>query len=362
MRAACLVDNHRDLVITDVRIDQPAPREVLVRTAAVGVCHSDLHLLDGTLQRPRPMVLGHEAAGVVEAVGSAVTDFAVGDHVVTCLVVPCGECRRCLAGEQHLCANTAATRRPAGDAPRIANGAQAVGQMAAVGALAERMLVHEHALTTVPADMPLHLAALLGCAVVTGLGSVLNVAQVQPGQSVAVIGCGGIGLAIVQGARIAGASTIIAVDVSAEKLTLAGKLGATHVVNAAGFDPVAEVLAHCHGGVDHAFEAIGRPATVQQALAMVAAGRSAYVVGLLPDGGAVTVGADTLRAAKRLEGVFMGSTQPRRDIPAYVKYWRDGALDLQSMVSATLTLDQVNEGFAALAEGRVARAVVVFEP
>jgi S-(hydroxymethyl)glutathione dehydrogenase / alcohol dehydrogenase len=359
MRAACLLDDHRALTIDDVEIDNPRGHEVLIRTRAVGLCHSDLHVLDGTLARPRPMVLGHEAAGIVTAVGANVTGVAVGQHVVTCLVMGCGSCRPCNGGEQHLCADPAATRRLAGEPPRMQRHGIPVGQMANVGALGEQMLVDERALVVVPDTMPSHLAALLGCAVVTGLGSVFNVARVQPCDTVAVIGCGGIGLAIVQAARIAGASTIVAVDVSEGKLELARRLGATDVVDASQTEPVSAVT-RLTGGADHVFEAVGRSSTVTQALGMVARGRTVHVVGILADGAEVIMSSADLRAGKRLAGVFMGSTRPRLDIPRYVTLWERGLLDLDSMVSDILTLDDVNAGFEALAAGSVARAVISF--
>jgi S-(hydroxymethyl)glutathione dehydrogenase / alcohol dehydrogenase len=359
MRAACLLVDHRNLTVHDIEIDQPGPHEVLIRTSAVGLCHSDLHVLDGSLVRPRPMVLGHEAAGVIEAIGSNVRGLTVGQSVVTCLVMGCGSCGPCERGEPHLCADPSATRRPPGAVARLSARGEAIGQMANVGALGEQILVDERAVIGVPSNMPPRLAALLGCAVVTGLGSVFNVARVQPCETVAVIGCGGIGLAIVQGARIAGASRIIAVDVSAEKLELARKLGATDVVDASTIDPVSAVV-QLTGGVDHAFEAVGRPATVEQAIAMVAKGRTAYVVGMLPDQASITMSSADLRACKSVVGVFMGSARPRFDIPRYVELWQRGLLDLESMVSDVLTLDQVNEGFEALARGGVTRAVIDF--
>jgi S-(hydroxymethyl)glutathione dehydrogenase/alcohol dehydrogenase len=228
--------------------------------------------------------------------------------------------------------------------------------MANIGALADFALVDERALTVIDNDIPSSLAAIVGCAVVTGLGAVLNVAEVQRGQTVAVIGCGGVGLNVVQGARIAGASRIIAVDVAPKKLELARSLGATDVIDASAVDPVAAVVAL--GGVDHAFEVIGRQATVAQALAVAKNGGAAYVVGVLSDDATLTVPALDFRRGKRLVGVFMGATEPRRDIPRYIQLWRDGQLDLETLVSQVLPLEQVNEGFAAMLRGEVARTVI----
>jgi S-(hydroxymethyl)glutathione dehydrogenase/alcohol dehydrogenase len=328
-----------------------------VRTQAVGLCHSDLHVIDGSLVRPRPIVLGHEAAGVVEAVGPDVTSVSVGASVVTCLVMPCGACARCRAGEEHLCADPAATLRGGDGRARLELDGTPVAQMAGIGALGERIIVDERAVVAVPSRVPSELAAVLGCAIVTGLGAVLNVANVRPGERVAVIGCGGIGLAIVQGARIAGAGEIAAIDIADTKLELARQLGATSLATAADLDAVQTVT----GTIDHAFEAVGRPATMELAVELAAPGRSAYAVGILPEGSAVTLPAKALRRGKRLVGVFMGSTRPQRDIPRYVELWERGDLDLASMVSDQLPLEAVNDGFAALARGEVARAVVRFD-
>ena len=364
MRAAVLHEGATELVIETIRHTPLAVREVKVITAACGLCHSDLHVLDGVLDRPRPHVLGHEAAGVVAEIGQGVTSVAVGDHVVTCLVQGCGECRRCAGGEPALCTSPTATRRPAGQPSRLetADGTPITG-FSNVGALTEVMVVDERALTSIPHDVPLDLASILGCAVVTGLGAVFNVAGVAPGESVAVLGCGGVGLNIVQAARIAGAGQIIAVDMSAAKLTAAQSMGATHTVDAGAgdaLDAVDAVRAISDGGVDHAFEVIGRPATAQQALAMAADGRNAYVVGVMGDQAMIEVPAVATKRGKSLRGVLMGSTQPRVDIPRYVELWRTGQLDLASMVNRRLPLDEVNEGFRALAAGEVNRAVVVF--
>ena len=222
-------------------------------------------------------------------------------------------------------------------------------------------MIDERGLVAIGDDVPMDLAAILGCAVVTGLGAVFNVAQVQPGETVAVIGCGGVGLNVVQGARIAGASQIIAVDLSATKLESARALGATDIVDGSQVDAVAEVLRLSGGGVDHAFEVIGRPATAQQALQMCANGRTAYVVGVMSDDAEFTVRAEYTKRGKSLRGVQMGATRPRLDIPRYVEMWRRGQLDLDGMVSRRLALDDVNDGFRAMAAGEVNRAVVVFD-
>jgi S-(hydroxymethyl)glutathione dehydrogenase/alcohol dehydrogenase len=361
MRAAILHDGADDLVVDEIEHDTPGPHEVLIRIEACGLCHSDLHCIDGTLVRPRPQVLGHEAAGVVEAIGSAVQSIAVGDRVVTCLLAGCGNCAPCHRGEPGQCRNPDAIKRSAGDRPRLTTlDGRAVTAMGGVGGLAERVLMDERGVIAVPPDVPVELAAILGCAVVTGLGAVFHVAHVAPGDTVAVIGCGGVGLNVIQGARIAGAARIVAIDANPLKLPLAGRLGATDLVDASNVEPLEAVRGLIAVGVDHAFEVVGRPATVALALDMAAPGRTAYVVGVMSDDTQLTVAATHFRRGKSLRGVFMGGGQPKVDIPSYVELWRRGLLDLESMVSRTLTLDDVNVGFRALASGDVARAVVRF--
>ncbi len=361
MRAAILDEGHDELVLTSIEHEKPHGREILVRTEAVGLCHSDLHFIDGVLNRARPLLLGHEAVGIVDAVGDGVESVAVGDRVVTCLVMGCGVCARCEQGEPYVCTRPEATRRSRDQPARLsmADG-RAVTTMANIGALAERMLLDERAVVPIPQDMPAHLAAILGCAVVTGLGAVCNVARVRPTDTVAVIGCGGVGLNVVQGARISGASRIIAIDLSPTKLELARRLGATDTVDASAGDVVEAVRSLTGEGVDHAFEVIGRPDTVRQAFEIAAPGRRAYVVGVFPDDAEITLPAMPLRRAKSLVGVFMGATRPSVDIPRYVELWQRGLLDLESMVSNVIPLDEVNDGFAALGRGEVARAVVAF--
>ncbi len=361
-RAAVLHDGTDVLAIEEITSNPLAAREVRVQTKACGLCHSDYHVIDGTLVRPRPHVLGHEAAGIVVEVGAQVTAFAPGDHVVTCLVMGCGECARCAQGQPTLCTGGAATKRAGGEPPRQQTlDGRAITGFANVGGLTEEIVIDERGLVKIGDDVPMDLAAILGCAVVTGLGAVFNVADVQPGETVAVIGCGGVGLNVIQGARIAGASQIIAVDLSPTKLESARAVGATDLVDASQTDVVAEVQRLSGGGVDHAFEVIGRPATAEQALAMCANGRTAYVVGVMADDAVFTVKAEYTKRGKSLRGVQMGATRPRVDIPRYVEMWRRGQLDLSSMVSRRLPLDDVNDGFRAMAAGEVNRAVVVFE-
>jgi S-(hydroxymethyl)glutathione dehydrogenase/alcohol dehydrogenase len=350
-------------VIESVDRDDPAPNELVVEVAAAGLCRSDLHFLDGQYEISPPAVLGHESAGVVVEVGSDVTYVAPGDHVITYFTVGCRECPYCIDGNTHNCVNRAeAGRRPSGTPPRISTGGQRVAQLLNLGSFAEQMLVLEDAVVKIPDDFPMDQASLLGCGVTTGLGAVFNTAKVLPGETVAVIGCGGVGLSVVQGARIAGASAVIAVDVIDEKLALAGHLGATHAVNGRRQDPVETVKQMTDGyGVHHSFEALGSKPTIETAFSMLRWGGQATVVGLPPDEARLDIAAIDLFDEKRLAGSKMGSTDFRRDIPRYLQWYRDGRLLLDEMVSRRLTLDEINEGFDDMRAGLSARSIIVFD-
>ena len=362
MRAAVLHPEASSLQVEQVGVAGPGPEEVLVRTAATGLCHSDLHFIDGSWPIPTPCVLGHEGAGVVEAVGPGVGEVAPGDHVVTCLSVGCGECIICLEGRSYLCLEGRSVRtRPAGQPSRLSLGGRELHQVVGLATFAERMLVHRRALGRIRRDMPLDRAALLGCGVLTGTGAVFRTAAVRPGSSVAVVGCGGIGMAAVQAARIAGATLVIAVDTESRKLAWATELGATHTVDPADGDPVEQVRALTGGGADFTFEAIGLPRTVEQCLNMAARGGTATVIGMLPQGSRVEIdGAELFLHEKRLQGSLMGSNVFRRDLPQLVDLYLDGRLRLDEMVSLRLELDRINEGYEAMLAGEVVRAVVEF--
>src|SRR5215470_10077291 len=359
MKAAVMRAIGEPLRIEDIQVDGPGLREVLVRTTATGVCHSDLHVLEGSLPTALPTVLGHEPAGVVEAVGAEVRHVAPGDHVIGCLSAFCGACEYCLAGRPNLCEGEATMRR-AGEPPRLSKDGEPIVQFVHLSAFAERMLVHENALVRIRRDVPLDRVALIGCGVTTGLGAALNTARVRAGRTAAVIGCGGVGLSVVQGCRIAGAGRIIAVDTAAWKLDLARQLGATDTVDASAGNPVARVLELTAGGVDYAFEAIGLPATVRQAVRMTRKGGTTVMVGVVPAGINVELpGADIVLREKSILGCMMGSNRFRLDMPRYVDLYLSGRLKLDEMISARLPLERVNDAFAAMREGTVARSVVV---
>lgn len=363
MRAAVLNSIPGHLDIEEIDIAEPGPREVLIRTAAAGLCHSDLHFMEGNYSFPCPAVLGHESAGVVEAVGSMVHYVQPGDHVITCLSAFCGHCSQCTDGHLSLCENKGTELvRQVGEPPRLTRGdGETVNQYLHLSSFAERMLVHEHALVKIDPEMPLDTAALIGCGVTTGLGAVFRTARVAPGETVAVIGCGGIGLSAIQGARIAGANRIVAVDTNAAKLELAQQLGATHMVDASTTDPVDAVKGLTGGGVHHSFEAVGMKVTAEQAYEMLRNGGQATVIGMIPIGTKIEIHGVELLYEKTLTGSNMGSNQFRTDMPRYIEMYLDGRLHLDEMVSQRIGLDDINDGFAEMKTGNVARSVIVFD-
>jgi len=360
MKAAVLVETGKPLVIEDVVISKPGPHEVLIRTAACGLCHSDLHFIDGSYPHPLPAIPGHEAAGIVEAIGSEVRTVAVGDAVVSCLSAYCGHCEFCVSGRMSLCLG-ADTRRGPGEAPRITRpDGSTVGQMLNLSAFAEQMLIHEHACVRIDPEMPLDRAAVIGCAVTTGAGTIFNACKLTPGETVAVVGCGGVGLATINAAKIAGAGRIIAADPIKEKRDLAIRLGATDVIDASADDAAAQILELTKGGVDHAIEAVGRPASGDLAVGSLKRGGTATILGMMPLDHKVGLSAMDLLSGKKLQGVLMGSNRFPVDIPRLVDFYLRGLLDLDSIVAETIPLEQINDGFEKMKKGDAARSVIVF--
>ena len=360
MKAAVLVETGKPLVIEDVVISKPGPHEVLIRTAACGLCHSDLHFIDGTYPHPLPAIPGHEAAGIVEAIGSEVRTVAVGDAVVSCLSAYCGHCEFCVSGRMSLCLG-ADTRRGPDEAPRITRpDGTTVGQMLNLSAFAEQMLIHEHACVRIDPEMPLDRAAVIGCAVTTGAGTIFNACKLTPGETVAVVGCGGVGLATINAAKIAGAGRIIAADPIKEKRDLAIKLGATDVIDASADDAAAQIIELTKGGVDHAVEAVGRPASGDLAVGSLKRGGTATILGMMPLDHKVGLSAMDLLSGKKLQGVLMGSNRFPVDIPRLVDFYLRGMLDLDSIVAETIPLEQINDGFEKMKKGDAARSVIVF--
>jgi S-(hydroxymethyl)glutathione dehydrogenase/alcohol dehydrogenase len=360
MRAAVLHEFNAPLVVEELELDRPKAGEVLVRMAASGVCHSDLHVVQGIHPTALPVVLGHEGAGVVEEVGPGVADLAAGDHVLLSWLPYCGRCRHCVRGRPNRCENVAWYDSTMEDRTcRLHRDGKPIHHYN-TSSFAERSVVPARTAIRMDPALPLTELALMGCAVMTGVGAVLNTARVRPGDSVAVVGCGGVGLNIVQGARIAGATAIVAVDTVPAKLELARELGATHTVDAGAGDPVESVLGLVAGGVDHAFEALGRPETIETTLGLTGRGGQAVLIGMAPPEARVPLDALTLTLEERcVRGSWYGSCVPLHDFPLLVELYRDGRLRLDSLIE-TCTLDEVNEAFERMEAGETARSVIVY--
>jgi S-(hydroxymethyl)glutathione dehydrogenase/alcohol dehydrogenase len=360
MKAAVLRQVRTPLLIEDVQISKPGPHEVLIRTVAAGVCHSDLHFVEGSYPHPLPAVLGHESAGVVEQVGSEVRSVKPGDHVITCLSAFCGHCEHCLGGHMSRCVSPE-TRREKGEEPRLAQTGGNMNQYLNLSSFAEQMLIHEHACVAIRKDMPLDRAALIGCSVTTGVGAVILTSNVRPGETVAVIGCGGVGLAAINGASIAGAGRIIAIDRVGSKLNLAKHFGATDVINASDGDAVAQVMELTKGGVHHSFEAIGLKATAEQSFQMLARGGTANIIGMIPVGTKIELAGSDFLGEKRIQGSIMGSIRFPIDMPRFVDFYMSGKLKLDELISRRIKLEQVNEAFEEMKTGELARSVIMFD-
>lgn len=360
-KAAVLREFGAPATIETLIVDDPAPGEVLVRTAACGVCHSDLHFKQGAMPiSPCPSIMGHEAAGVVEAVGAGVTSVAPGDHVIACNSVGCGQCRQCVAGRRHLCRERGWLRRPKGAAPRFSDGKEKIAPFTDLGGFSEYMLLPEGAVLRIDADIPLEHAALLGCAIITGVGAALNTAKVHPGSTVAVFGCGGIGSSIIQGARIAGAERIIAIDIVAGKRDLALGFGATDAVDPAAIDPVEAIRELSGGGVDFAFDAVGSVGLMSQAISATGIQGTAVLVGAPPRRERLELSLGELMSEKRITGSLMGSSRFKLDAPYYLELYRQGRLDLAGLVSHRLPLEKLEDAFVAMESGEAMRSVVTF--
>ena len=363
IRAAVFHKVHEPLTIETVEMDAPRSREVVVRVVATGVCHSDLHVIEGVGRYPtdKPFVLGHEGAGIVEAVGSDVTAVQVGDHVVACLSGFCGMCPQCLDGHPNVCTGNITTR-PEADKPRLSQNGGLVRQFGGLGSYAEKMLVHENSLVKIDPDIPFDRAALVGCGVLTGVGAALRSSGLRAGQTVAVFGCGGVGLSIIQGARIGGARQIIAVDQFDSKLEMAKGLGATHFVNSSREDPVKAIRALTRGlGVDHAFEAVGLSKLCRQAIESLAVRGTATICGVLPPDATIEFPWLAIRPECKVQTSRMGSNQFRVDIPNYLEFYRQGRLNLDAMISRRGRLEDINDAFRAMKAGEVARTVLMFD-
>lgn len=354
MKAAVLYERRNPLVIEDLDLVPPGPGEVEVKLVASGVCHSDLHHVQRDTPTILPVVLGHEGAGVVSAVGANVTRVKPGDHVIIAFGAKCGECFYCVRGMPYLCTPASPAR------PRLSRGNQTINQFLEVATYAERTVVSEKNVVRIRDDAPLAICSLIACGVTTGIGAVVNTAKVEPGSNVLVIGTGGVGLNVVQGARLAGAARIIAVDVRDNKLEFAREMGATHLINAAKEDVVERAKALTGGyGVDYAFEVIGNPKTIAQAYESVRKGGVAVVVGVADENAELTFKPVwMMRQAKTLMGCAYGSSRPQVDFPKLVDLYMEGRIKLDELVTRRFALDEINEAFRAMDAGEVARGIL----
>jgi len=361
MKAAVLYQRRAPMLIDEVELKPPVEGEVQIRIQAAGICHSDYHHWESEFGSILPLVLGHEVAGVVDTVGPGVTKVRPGDRVVLAFGHRCGECFYCLRGEPYLCT-------PPPDSPlvkrfpRIWKGTQGINSFLMVGAFAEYTVMPTTNVVPLPDDVPFEVGALVGCAVATGFGAVATAAKVQPGSTVLVMGCGGVGLNVIQTALLVGAARIIAVDILDHKLELAQQFGATHLINGGREDVVARVRALTGSfGADYAFEVISHPRTIEQAYESLRKGGVAVVVGMSPVGAQLTIDPlAMMRTAKVLRGTAYGHIRPLIDFPRIIELYRAGKLKLNELVSRKFGLSEINDGIRALGAGEVARGVVVF--
>lgn len=360
MKAAVLNAIGDNFVVEAVDIDDPQGQEVLVEVKASGLCHSDLHLAEVDFGVPLPVVMGHEIAGIVKTIGPAVREFAVGDHVVGSLVQFCGHCAACIGGHTYRCVHPEETLRGAGGGSRLSRAGAPVTQLFGTGGFAELALIHEHQLARVPRELPFPQASLLGCGTITGAGAAINTAGMRPGDTAAVIGIGGVGLNVIQGAALAGAIRIVAIDRQAKKAELARKFGATDFIDASQDDSIDALRTLVPGGVDHVFEVVGTKQTAEQAIKMARKGGAAYMIGVHAPGKTIEVNvlADLFRNQVTVKGVYMGSSNIKRDIPMYAQLYLDGKLNLDDLISREIDLSEINQAYEELKQGAIARSVI----
>jgi len=344
--------------LEDVQIAPPRGREVLVDVKASGLCHTDLLFATHDIV-PMPAVLGHEVAGIIAEVGPDVAQFRVGDHVVGSLAQSCGTCARCLAGRPFQCQRPESTVRTPAEAPRLSRNGVGLHQGLGLGGFAERALVHENQLAVLPKELPFAQAALLGCGVVTGAGAVLNTANVCAGDTVVIFGAGGVGLNAISGARIAGASRIVVIDIQPKRLEAARRFGATDVIDSTVTKPVEAVRDLLKGGADHVFDFVGQKVVAEQGLAMLGVGGGLYFVGVARPEISIDLNIfEAIGEQKRIQGVNFGSTNFKHDIPMYAELYLQGRMNLDDLVSKRIALRDVNDGYAALKDGALNRVVV----
>ncbi len=359
MRAALLHNTGDETleIVDDVEVDAPGPGEVTIKIEATGVCHSDLHAMQGSLPQPAPFVPGHEGAGTISAVGDGVTELAVGDHVVVAWSPPCGKCNNCVERKQpHLCVMI---QFAIAGTPRFTRNGEPVFGMAGTGTFAEYLTVPKEAAVKIDDDIPFEIASLIGCGVSTGVGAAINTAKVTPGSKVVVFGCGGVGIAAIQGAHVAGASVIVAVDLNEEKLELAKQFGATHGCKP---DDLAALQAELTGdGFDYSFEAIGLPVTMRAAYDAVRRGGTACVIGVGAMDKEVSFnGFEIFFSEKTFMGSYYGSVDVRSDFHRLLSLWKSGQLNLDGMITNRMKIDEINEAFAIMKKGDAIRTVITF--
>jgi S-(hydroxymethyl)glutathione dehydrogenase/alcohol dehydrogenase len=356
-RAAILHAPGQPLLLEEITLTAPGPGEVLVRTRAAGICGTDLFFADGRFPFSVPTVLGHEAAGIVEAVGDGVMDVALGDRVIVCDHAPCGRCAACLTGAMVYCSDTSAKER---QRQRLGLGGEPIRQYLGVSAFAELMLVDASALIPLHDRLTFEAGALLSCCMTTGVAAVFNISRPEPGCRVAVIGAGGIGLSAIQGARASGAGQIIAVDLEAHRLRIATELGASDTILASGNDVAAEIISLSGGGVDRSIEAVGLPETAAQAFRCLAPGGHATIVGMLPPDTDIPIPGRLIRQGRTLAGTVMGSVRSRADIPRYADLLVRDVLHSAPLVTAVMPLKEINNALGHARERRGARTLIAF--
>ncbi len=359
MRAALLHNTGDETleIVDDIEVDAPGPGEVTIKIEATGVCHSDLHAMEGSLPQPAPFVPGHEGAGIISAVGEGVTGLAEGDHVVVAWSPPCGKCNNCVERKQpHLCVMI---QFAIAGTPRFTRNGEPVFGMAGTGTFAEYLTVPQEAAIKIDDDIPFEIASLIGCGVSTGVGAAINTAKVEPGSKVVVFGCGGVGIAAIQGAHVAGAAVIVAVDLNEDKLELAKTFGATHGCKP---DDLAALQAELTGdGFDYAFEAIGLPVTMRAAYDAVRRGGTACVIGVGAMDKEVSFnGFEIFFSEKNFMGSYYGSVDVRSDFHRLLSLWKSGQLDLDGMITNRMKIDDINEAFAIMKRGEAIRTVITF--
>jgi S-(hydroxymethyl)glutathione dehydrogenase/alcohol dehydrogenase len=363
MKAAVLYEPNTPLKIERVTLDEPQANEVLVKIAATGMCHSDLHFMKGEMPVPIPVVPGHEGAGVVEKVGPGVTTLAPGDHVVMMVSFSCGKCRYCVAGKPTLCVENLpimSTATLPGGGKRLHKGEQELNHMFGLASYAEYTVVNERSCVKIREDAPLDVVCLLGCGTSAGIGAAINTASIRPGESIAIFGCGGVGLSAVMGAKLAGAGKIIAVDTLDRKLAMAKELGADYLINASQDDPILKVMEFSGGGADYALECIGNVNVMAQAFTSIRYGGKLIVVGMAPLGTSLNIATYEFLLGKGITGTVQGDINPQIDIPRYIDLYMSGKLPIDKLITKTYSLNEINEGFEALEKGEIIRSVIKF--